>query len=192
MFQEVSCILEKVKLYDNSTYVHSLNVSKIGKCLALEHGLDIKEIEMVEIAGLLHDCGKLMIDKKILLKPGMLSKYEFEQMKRHPDYSSRIVLEHMKGCELLAEIVMEHHERNDGSGYPSSKREKQIIGIAKIISIADSYDAMKTERCYKSRMEDEEIIQEFLCCRHKYDPQYTNTMIKLIQTKHLRSNRKTI
>lgn len=185
MLEQVSSILEKIKYHDIATYEHSIKVSKVGMYLAVECGFNKTEIEMTEVAGLLHDCGKLKISKAILIKPGPLTGKEFDEIRIHPKYSRDIVLENMLDSELLGRIVMEHHERNDGSGYPESKSNMQISKIAKIISIADSYDVMRSVRCYKLKMSDQDIINEFISCKGKYEESYMNAMVNMIQNNTL-------
>jgi len=136
---------------DVYTKGHSLRVayyaSKIGKAL----GLSEKEQKELYIAGLLHDIGKIGIPDNILLKPGRLSPNEYEIIKNHAEFSYQII-KNIKRFEGIADYVRYHHERNDGSGYPKSLKGEKIPLGARILAIADIFDAVTTTRPYRKKL----------------------------------------
>ncbi len=155
----VSCI-GQIRDVDEYTYTHSMNVSLLCMLLGKWMKMDAAKIKMMVQAGLLHDIGKSRIPPEILNKPGTLSNEEFEEIKKHPVYGYRI-LEKMP--EISKEIcmgVLMHHEREDGSGYPTGARGEQINEIAKIIAVADIYDAMTSNRVYRERESPFEVFEK--------------------------------
>ena len=116
-------------------------------------------IESLLLAGLLHDIGKMKIDPKILHKPGPLTPSEFEEMKKHPQYSYDLLKYHPEiSLDVKVGILM-HHERMDGSGYPYSVYGDNINDIAKVLAIADTYDAMISERPYKKKQSPFDVMK---------------------------------
>jgi len=109
--------------------------------------------------GLLHDIGKIAIDDSILNKPGKLTEQEWEEIKRHPDIGYRILSTSYDFLEL-ADCILAHHEKWAGTGYPKGLKGEDIPRIARIIAIADSYDAMTSERPYRKAMSEEEACIE--------------------------------
>ena len=138
---------------------HSKRVSEVCQKIGREMNLSETDIRKLKVAGLLHDIGKIAIEDHILNKPGRLTEAEYGEIKRHPDIGYRILCSSYDMSDL-AESVWAHHERWDGKGYPKGLRESEIPVLARIISLADSYDAMSSGRPYKSAMDVEEIIHE--------------------------------
>ncbi|MCD6259559.1 MAG: HD domain-containing protein, partial [Helicobacteraceae bacterium] len=151
---------------------HVKRVAEYSKLLALYYGLDSREAEILKQASPMHDIGKVAIPDAILNKPGKFTQEEFEYMKRHAE----IGYEMLKGStrELLkaASIVAyEHHEKWDGSGYPRGLKEEQIHIYGRITALADVFDALGSDRCYKEAWSDEKIFQLFKEERAKhFDP----------------------
>lgn len=146
----ISCI-NQIRDVDDYTYAHSVNVSLICMLIAKWMKHDPDEIRLIVQAGLLHDIGKSLIPREILNKPGKLTKDEFEEIKRHPVYGYR-ALEKIPGMNKdICRAVLLHHEREDGTGYPMGVKGDQISPIAKIIAVADIYDAMTSNRIYKAK-----------------------------------------
>lgn len=143
--------INKLKSRDSYTYRHMMNVAII--CSFIGRGLKIpeEEVKKLTLSGLLHDIGKRVIPLEILNKPSALSKAEFEIIKRHPISSYEIC----KTIEGLSEdvicSVIAHHEREDGTGYPFGLAYDKIPKVAKIIAVADVYDAITTDRIYRSK-----------------------------------------
>ncbi|KJS87203.1 MAG: diguanylate cyclase [Desulfosporosinus sp. BICA1-9] len=138
---------------------HSKRVSEI--CQNIGKAMDFSEIEqsILKAVGLLHDIGKIAIDDSILNKPGKLTEQEWEEIKRHPDIGYRILSTSYDFLEL-ADCILAHHEKWAGTGYPKGLKGEDIPRIARIIAIADSYDAMTSERPYRKAMSEEEACIE--------------------------------
>lgn len=149
--QGVLTRLRRVKRGDEYTYNHSLNVGIYAVLLGTWLGYEERILRDLALAGLLHDIGKAKIQNSILQKPGPLTKEEFVEMKKHPLYAYQMV-ESMPG--ISKDIVMgiaQHHEREDGSGYPLGLKGNSIHQYAKVIAVADIYDAVTSDRVYRSK-----------------------------------------
>lgn len=150
-------MLKSVRGYDDSTYVHSINVAMIcnvfGKWLGMS-GIDVKDLTL---AGLLHDIGKLKINDDILMKPDKLTEPEYNHIKRHTVYGYEILKDKKIDSRVKYAALM-HHERCDGSGYPQGRLGDQIPEFAKIVAIADVYDAMTADRVYRKGLNPFEAI----------------------------------
>lgn len=134
---------------DNYLYVHSLNVCLYTLVLGIAHGYSKEELRVIGLGSLLHDIGKTQIPVKIVQKPGMLSEDEFKHMQAHTEIGYRILKEEPNIPLLAAHCALQHHERIDGSGYPRGLTGPQIHEYAKWLGVADSYDAMTSNRIYK-------------------------------------------
>jgi len=139
--------------------MHSKRVSEICKTMAVNMNFDKETINQVRTAALMHDIGKMGIDEKILNKPQSLEHDEWKEMKRHPEIGYRI-LSAVNEFSELANSILEHHERWDGEGYPKGLRGEEISIQARIIAVADAYDAMTSERTYRKGLNKEEAIAE--------------------------------
>ena len=145
-------LLATTKIQENYVYTHSLNVSIYACQLAIENGLPLKNIEEIGLGAMVHDLGKLYISKEILNKPGKLTKEEFEQVKSHCELGFE-TLRKINGIPLtVAHCALQHHERVDGVGYPRGLKEDEIHKYAKVISVADVFDAVTNPRAYRSAM----------------------------------------
>lgn len=138
---------------------HSARVSKICAHIGSALGMKNEEIALLKAISNLHDIGKIAIDDAILNKPGKLDEKEWEQIKRHPEIGYRILSTSPEYAEI-AQDILSHHERYDGRGYPRGIKGESIPIRARIISIADSYDAMVSERPYRKPLTHEEAIEE--------------------------------
>lgn len=153
-------MLQNMREYDDSTYTHSLNVALICNILAGWLKLPTEQVELATACGLFHDIGKMMIPYSIIAKPGKLSEEEFATVKKHPSLGFQLlqaqnVDEHVKNAALM------HHERNDGSGYPLKLKGNQIDPYARMVAIADVYDAMTAARCYRGPLCPFRVIEMF-------------------------------
>jgi HD-GYP domain-containing protein (c-di-GMP phosphodiesterase class II) len=126
--------------------------------LGKQLGCSGEELDILNFAGHLHDIGKIGIRDDILLKPGRLTDEEFEKIKEHPVIGANI-LEQLGMWEKERQIIRCHHERFDGTGYPDGLKGDQIPFLARILSLADVYDAMASDRAYRKRMEEELILK---------------------------------
>lgn len=154
-------LLNQLQSQDDYTFQHTVNIGVISSVIAQWMGYaDEKELSEIAIAGTLHDIGKSMIPSKILKKPGALTDVEYEVMKKHPRLGYEIV-ERM-GCygDEIKQAILQHHEREDGKGYPQGLLGGEIHPYAKIVAVADVYHAMTSKRVYKSK------INPFLVLEH--------------------------
>ena len=145
-------------LIDDETFIHSVNVALISYLFGKWLGLSEDDKEVLLVSGLLHDIGKLKIKKGIIKKPGTLTDEEYEEMKRHAEYGYDI-LKNQKIDERIKLVALMHHERCDGSGYPQGLYGNQIEHFAKIVAIADVYDALTSNRIYRDGICPFEVIE---------------------------------
>lgn len=138
---------------------HSDQVSIISKKIGEAMDLDYELIKELETAGLLHDIGKIAVSEDILNKPGTLTEAEYDEIKKHPEIGYQI-LKSVDAYSALAEYVLAHHERLDGQGYPLGLTGNKIPLISKIIAVADSFEAMSSDRTYRKALSRAEIIKE--------------------------------
>ncbi|MBN1292731.1 MAG: response regulator [Candidatus Latescibacteria bacterium] len=155
----VASLANAIESKDKYTEGHNERVSRFAVELAKVAGLNDKEQEMVRMAGILHDIGKIGIPDNILNKPGALTDDEFTIIKSHPQHGEKI-LKPLHSLHGVRDVVLYHHERFDGKGYPYGLKGEQIPIYARIVAIADSYDAMTTKRPYRNAYTQNEAIKE--------------------------------
>jgi diguanylate cyclase (GGDEF)-like protein len=154
---------------DAYTGSHSYMVGELAARVAKRMGLDTEAIELTRLAGSLHDLGKLAIPEEILRKPGPLNEAERLVLERHPQIGYRML--DSLGVEPVATWVLHHHERWDGAGYPEQKAGPDIPLGARILFVADAYDAMTTDRVYRGRLSHDRAIAELeRCAGTQFDP----------------------
>lgn len=164
---------------DQYTHGHSLRVTLYSLVLAKELNLSDAMLEEIETAGLLHDIGKVGIPQSILCKPGKLTDEEFEIMKTHPEQGEKIVKK-IKKLQIISDWLKTHHERWDGKGYPLGLSGEDIPVSARIIALADTYDAMTSTRSYRQALSHETAIAEIeKCSGSQFDPQYAALFISI-------------
>jgi len=147
----VRALTSAIDAKDPYTCGHSDRVARIGVRLAKELGCDAKMLHTIYMAGLLHDIGKIGIDDAVLRKPGKLTEAEFDHIKQHPELGYRILADMHQLADVLP-AVLHHHEQWDGKGYPFKLAGEQIPLIARILAVADAYDAMSSDRPYRRGM----------------------------------------
>lgn len=155
---ELRNLLDKSEQKDVYTYKHSNRVQDYSVKIASKLGLSGEINYTIALASLFHDVGKCFIPDEILNKPSKLSDEEFNYIKMHSTYSSELL--HGKFIEDISKIVAEHHERVDGSGYPKGLKDDEICIEAKIIAVADSYDAMTSDRAYRNALTPKAAMDE--------------------------------
>ena len=156
---------------------HSNRVSAICMAIASKMNLDKDDVNKVRIAGLVHDIGKIGIDETILNKAGLLNSDEREQISKHPEIGWRILSSANEFSEL-AQFILDHHEKWDGSGYPNGLKGAKIPLEARIIAVADAYDAMTSARSYKAGISKAEAINELRrCSGTHFDPDIVQVFI---------------
>jgi len=155
----IEAMVDMIEQRDTYTAGHTERVAKYSKLIAEEMGLGEEDIKKLTEAAKLHDIGKVVTPDSILLKPGALNALEYELIKEHVTAGYQ-VLSNVHFYQELAEIVAYHHERYDGSGYPHGKKGGEIPILGHILAVADSFDAMTTNRIYKPRKSLEESLKE--------------------------------
>ncbi|MFH1664569.1 MAG: HD domain-containing phosphohydrolase [Candidatus Omnitrophota bacterium] len=179
----VNTLSSVIELRDPYTSGHQHRVSDLGCAIAAEMGLTEERIESIRIAGLLHDVGKITIPAELLSKPGKLNDAEMALIKLHPQVSYEI-LKKIDFPGPIAVITLQHHEKLDGSGYPSGLRSGDILPEAKILVVADIVEAMASNRPYRVSLGIEKALEEIE--KNKgilYDPVVAETCLKLFREK---------
>ncbi len=166
---------------DPYTNGHSKRVAQYTRLLAKEFGYEGEDLDRIYYIALLHDCGKIGVPDNILGKPGKLTEEEFEIIKSHTVRGGEI-LTHFRSLEDADEGARYHHERYDGRGYPEGRAGEDIPFIARMICVADSFDAMNTNRVYRGRLTKERIVSEIETNKgRQFDPQVADVMLGLIR-----------
>ncbi len=158
-FETINVLIRAIEANDPYTSGHSLRVSAYAECIARKLNLPQSKIDLIKSAALLHDIGKIGIDKKILNKSGKLDKDEFDTIKTHPNIGATIISD-LSYMASISDIIRHHHERNDGSGYPDGLSHDNIPLETSILTIADSFDAMTTNRPYRNSLDLEVALNE--------------------------------
>jgi putative nucleotidyltransferase with HDIG domain len=176
----VFSLASTVDARDHYTFGHSRTVSKYAAELAKAIGYDKDGLRRIRAAALLHDIGKLNLPDSILNKRGPLTDEEWVMIKKHPELALNI-LKYVVGLRDCIDAIMYHHERYDGQGYPKGLKAKDIPLDARIISVADAYDAMRSERNYKEgRMSEEQAMRELeKCSGTQFDPELVEAFVNL-------------
>ncbi len=178
-------MLHCMKEYDDATYVHSMNVALICNIFARWMRMNEEEICMATVSGLLHDIGKTKIPDNIIKKPGKLTDSEYSLVQTHPQEGYRILQSSQLDPEVLNAVLM-HHERCDGTGYPSHLTGDKIGKFAKMVSIADVYDAMTSARIYRGPLCPFKAIALFESeGLQKYDTQCILTFLENVVNTYL-------
>lgn len=149
--EEILTVLTDAYLYDEYLYHHSFQVTLYSIAIAKEMGHSYEDLRLIGIGALLHDVGKLLIPTDILLKPGKLTSEEFEIMKQHTRFGFDLLRNLHTISLLVAHCAFQHHERIDGSGYPRGLVDFEIHPFAKIIGVADVFDAVTSNRVYREK-----------------------------------------
>jgi HD-GYP domain-containing protein (c-di-GMP phosphodiesterase class II) len=174
---------------DPYTKGHSDRVTRYSVIIATEMGLSKEEIEKIRISAQLHDVGKIGIEDRILKKPGALTPEEFEIMKTHTTKGAAI----LRSVEMLKDMlpgIELHHESLDGRGYPFGLKGDQIPLMPRIIMVADTFDAMTTNRPYQAAMDAEYVIRIINSLANtKFDPHVVEAMTKVFESGKLRVHR---
>ena len=183
-----SLLIEQMSIssYDSYTYVHSINVCVLSVIIGIGLGLKNAELELLSQAALLHDIGKCDVPVEILNKPAKLTTEEYEEMKKHPEYGlKRLRDNRARGSEevhaVVKNAVYSHHENWNGTGYPRGLKEENIHQFARIIHVADVYDALTAKRAYKDAMNPSDAIEYLMAnSGSMFDIDAVNTFLKYL------------
>lgn len=174
-------LAEAADVRDSYTGGHMRAVARLSGLIGRELGLPPEEVEILTVAALLHDVGKIGIPDSILSKPGRLTPEEFEIVRTHPDLGVQI-LKFVRGLEPVLPAVRHHHERYDGRGYPDGLRGEEIPRMARIIFVADSYDAMVRDRAYRRGMPPEMVVEEIRRnAGTQFDPEVVRAFLRVFR-----------
>lgn len=152
--------LARLKNKDDYTYLHSVAVCALMVALGRQLGLQGEQLREVGMAGLLHDVGKMLIPEEVLNKPGRLTDEEFEQVKQHPVKGWELLKASQNVCAIAQEVCLHHHEKVDGSGYPDHLSGETLTLVSRMGAVCDVYDALTSNRCYKSGWEPGEALRK--------------------------------
>jgi len=158
---------------DHCTHCHSEEVAVMAQTIGQQMGLSAKQADILHVAGHLHDIGKVGIQDSILKKRGPLTRSEFDIIKRHPEIGAQIMapIIPFSGKNGIVEMILHHHERYDGEGYPHGLKGQEIPLGARIIAVADSLSAMLQQRPYRKAMTYKEALDEVVSCTGtQFDP----------------------
>jgi putative nucleotidyltransferase with HDIG domain len=206
---EIGATLEKIKLYrdihklflasvealaaaiegkDPYTHGHSRRVTMYSMIIGKELGLDKDLLEDIRLSGLLHDIGKIAIPEAILLKPGKLTDEEWLSLREHPQKGANMIA-HVGEFNKLVPGIKHHHEHYNGKGYPAGLKGDEIPLIARIISVADAFDAMTSKRIYRDALNETEALKEIKRCKGtQFDPQIADVFLNVYKEKFYSGN----
>lgn len=180
--QTVEALAHAIDAKDKYTSGHSTRVAALSKLIAQEAGLTDEECDEVYFAALLHDVGKIGVPDDVINKPGKLTDEEFEQIKAHPVLGNQI-LSSIRQSPYLSIGAHYHHEHVDGTGYPEGLKGDSIPKIARIIAVADAYDAMTSDRSYRDALGMQKVRGEIEReTGTQFDPEFAAIMLRLIDT----------
>jgi putative nucleotidyltransferase with HDIG domain len=169
-------LAEALDLRDTGTASHSRTVGRYCALIAEELGLPPQRVKRIQTAGVLHDIGKVGIPDAILSKPGRLTNAERQEISTHPEIGAQILS--AQGFEDIRSWVLAHHERPDGKGYPKGLSDEEIPVEAKILAVADAYEAMTADRPYRASLGDEVACSELLrCVGRQFDSRVVSALL---------------
>ncbi|HCX64721.1 MAG TPA: HD family phosphohydrolase [Eubacteriaceae bacterium] len=179
--RDVIVNLVDIKTMDDYTYQHCVNTAVLSIVLGLGLGYSRKALESVAAGALLHDFGKVFVSKELLLKPDRLTDDEMEHIKNHP----KLGYDYLKETNVLdgiaLSVILEHHEKADGTGYPEGRNTVSISPYAKLLSICDVYDALTSDRPYRAAMSPNEALELIMgSCGDAFDLELVKNFIERI------------
>ncbi|MDO5155907.1 MAG: diguanylate cyclase, partial [Eubacteriales bacterium] len=186
--QTIATIANTIDAKDEYTRGHSKRVAEYSVAIAKEIGMSAEEINNLRSIALLHDIGKIGVPDSVLNKPGRLTADEYDLMKQHTVMGSEILkdIKMFHGIDIGARY---HHERYDGNGYPEKKVGEEIPQIARIIAVADAFDAMTSNRVYRKHLDMEYVLEELKKCRGtQFDPEFDDALVRMIEEGRLQTN----
>ncbi|MBL0732577.1 MAG: HD-GYP domain-containing protein, partial [Desulfosarcina sp.] len=190
LFSTLYALVQAIEARDPYTRQHSDRVARLSLSIAGEMGCSKEDMDIINFAGRLHDIGKIGVMDKVLLKPGKLTDEEFDMIKKHPVIGANIIGQ-LGMWDREREIIKYHHERFDGTGYPEELKGDRIPFLARILAVADAFDAMDSDRAYRKKMEPErimEIINE--AAGTQFDPDVVKVFQKLYKQGKIQQTKK--
>ena len=182
--ESIQTLKSTVDAKDKYTRGHSDRVAEYAVLIGKELGLPEKELNNLKIGGLFHDIGKIGVPDIILQKNGKLSDDEYSEIKNHPTIGAHILSTASIFSDIIP-IVKHHHERYDGNGYPGRLKGEEIPYFARIIAIADSFDAMVSKRSYRDAQDLNYVISEFKRCKGtQFDPKLTEVFLDILKNNY--------
>ena len=173
--------LMRMRDHDQYTTTHSLNVAVLSMALAEFLGLRRREVQGIGVAGVLHDIGKVKIDRRLLVKPGKLSPEEREAIQQHPVEGARILMDSDEGLELAAIVAYEHHIWYSGGGYPHLRQPRGCHPASQLLHVCDVYDAFATHRPYRDAWEQSRILEYILeGSGSEFDPAFAMPFVRMM------------
>lgn len=180
LFATLYAFVAALEVRDAYTRQHSTRVAKLAHLIGKAMECSEEELDVIHFAGRLHDIGKIGIRDDILLKPGRLTEPEYEKIKEHPAIGADIIGK-LGLWEREQEIIRYHHERFDGKGYPDGLSGDKIPKLARILSVADAFDAMASDRAYRKKMEKSKVVNIIIeCSGSQFDPEVVGAFLKAV------------
>lgn len=179
--QTITILVNIAEMKDPYTVGHQKRVSQLATAIAKKMNLPEEKVEFVRIASLIHDIGKVSVPSEILNKPSKLTDSEYALIKTHPAVSYKYIKD-IDFPRKVADIILQHHEKMNGTGYPNGLRNREILLEAKIVSVADVVESMDHKRPYRPALGIDKALEEISKNKGKlYDPAVVETCIKLIK-----------
>ncbi|MBL0701157.1 MAG: response regulator [Desulfosarcina sp.] len=190
LFSTLYAFVQALEARDPYTRQHSDRVAQLSVSIAREMGCSTEDIDIIDFAGRLHDIGKIGVMDKVLLKPGKLTDEEFDMIKKHPVIGAKIIGQ-LGMWDREREIIKYHHERFDGTGYPEGLKRDRIPFLARILAVADAFDAMDSDRAYRKRMQTERIMDIInKAAGTQFDPDVVKVFQKLYEQGNIQQIKK--
>jgi len=179
-------LAERLETKDGDTTHHTTAVARLAVAIASELGIEDEQLRHVELGALLHDVGKLAVPDRILKKPSRLTQLEWVAMRRHAASGERLLIRILDLPDVLA-VVRSHHERWDGAGYPDGMRGEQIPLGARIVAVADAFQAMVEPRAYRPpRTRAETLAELILNAGTQFDPACVDALRRVLEREERR------
>jgi diguanylate cyclase (GGDEF)-like protein/PAS domain S-box-containing protein/putative nucleotidyltransferase with HDIG domain len=179
--ETINLIMKALFEKNSREMLHSTRVSELCQAIAQKMNLDKEIVNRIRITGLMHDIGKIAVDEKILNSSSSLTDDEWQEIRKHPEIGFRILSSSNEFYEISKD-VLQHHERWDGKGYPNGLHRDEISIQARIIAVADTYDAMSSDRAYRKAFGRQEVVDEMRrCAGTQFDPAVVDALITLLE-----------
>jgi len=178
----LSVLSRAIEARDPHARGHSTRVTALAESIAIQLGWSEERLALLHIGGPLHDIGKLAISDEVLSKPGRLDDHELAQIREHPKLGARLLLR-VAAFRNALPYVLYHHERWDGTGYPTGRAGEEIPVEARVLAIADAFDAMTSDRPYRRALSRDEALAEVeRCSGTQFDPELVEVFLGLFVT----------